>query len=120
MATFPRMQACPDSPNCVFSLAKDSRHKIAPFKFKNNPKESMTKLVTILKTVPRTKIVTQEADYLHVTFTSAILRFVDDVEFQVDRTAGVLNVRSASRTGYSDFGVNRKRVEELRALYSKS
>lgn len=119
MAAFPRMQPCPDSPNCVFSLAPDSRHKIAPFKIKNNPKESMAKLVGILKTVPRTKIVTLESDYMHVTFTSAILRFVDDVEFQVDRAAGVLNVRSASRTGYSDFGVNRKRIEELRSLYLK-
>jgi len=70
----------------------------------------------IVESFPRTTIVTVDGDYLHATFASRIFRFVDDVEFLVDRDAGVVHVRSASRVGYGDMGVNRRRVEEIRSL----
>jgi uncharacterized protein (DUF1499 family) len=65
----------------------------------------------------RSEIVTAENNYIHATFTSFLFRFVDDVEFSFDDETKVINVRSASRTGYSDLGVNRRRVEEIRKRF---
>lgn len=70
--------------------------------------------------MPRTRIRRDEAAYLHAEFRSLIFRFVDDVEFLLDADAGVIHVRSASRLGYSDLGVNRRRVEAIRQAFSAS
>jgi uncharacterized protein (DUF1499 family) len=67
----------------------------------------------------RVRIVTQRDDYLHAEFTTPLLRFVDDVEFLADPAAGVIHVRSASRVGYSDLGVNRRRVRRIREAFEK-
>jgi len=77
----------------------------------------MAKLKRIVQAMPRTLIVTETPAYLHAEFTSAIMRFVDDVEFSLDESTKSINMRSASRLGKSDLGVNRKRVEELRAKW---
>lgn len=68
----------------------------------------------------RTQIVEEKPGYLHAVFTSLIFRFRDDVEILVDDSAKVLQIRSASRVGHSDLGVNRKRVERLRDRFSAS
>jgi uncharacterized protein (DUF1499 family) len=65
--------------------------------------------------MPRTRVVSEEANYLHAEFTSRLFRFVDDVEFHVDENAGLIQFRSASRAGRNDFGVNRARMEQIRA-----
>jgi uncharacterized protein (DUF1499 family) len=80
----------------------------------------MKKLTAIVQTFPRTSVITVSDSYLHAEFTSAIFRFVDDLEFLVDDTAKVIHVRSASRLGTSDLGVNRKRVEEIRRRWQKA
>jgi uncharacterized protein (DUF1499 family) len=67
-----------------------------------------------MATLPRTKLVDEDESYLHYEFTSLLLRFVDDVEFLLDETTKTIHFRSASRTGYSDLGVNRKRMEQVR------
>ena len=74
----------------------------------------MKKLTAIIQTFPRTSVITISDSYLHAEFTSAIFRFVDDLEFLADDTAKVIHVRSASRVGYSDLGVNRKRIGQIR------
>jgi uncharacterized protein (DUF1499 family) len=66
----------------------------------------------------RSRIVKTEDTYIHAEFTSAIFRFVDDVEFYLDDTAKTIHMRSASRVGKSDFGVNRKRMEKVRAHFT--
>ncbi len=68
--------------------------------------------------MPRTKLVEEDESYLHYEFTSLLLRFVDDVEFLFDDESKTIHFRSASRTGYGDLGVNRKRMEEIRSLVS--
>jgi uncharacterized protein (DUF1499 family) len=73
-------------------------------------------LKTVLTTLPRTKLVDEDESYLHYEFTSLLLRFVDDVEFLFDEATKTIHFRSASRLGHSDFGVNRKRMEQMRAL----
>jgi uncharacterized protein (DUF1499 family) len=113
-----KLAACPKTPNCVNSQtdATDAEHKIAPIAYNSAPAEVMTKLKSVIEGMERTEVVTQTSDYLYAEFTSALMGFVDDVEFYLDpSTPGQLHVRSASRLGQSDMGVNRKRIEEIRA-----
>jgi len=111
---------CPNSPNCVSTKAQDAKHAIPPIPYTTARQEAMAKLMTIIRSMPRTSIVATTDDYLQVEFTSAVFRFVDDVEFYLDDTDKTLQVRSASRLGYSDFGVNRKRMEEISRRFKAS
>ena len=75
----------------------------------------MRALAGIVRGTPRVTIVTQTAEYLYAEYQTALLGFVDDVEFWFPPEDGIIHVRSASRLGSSDFGVNRQRIEEIRA-----
>ncbi|HEY3350142.1 MAG TPA: DUF1499 domain-containing protein [Thermoanaerobaculia bacterium] len=110
-----RLKACPATPNCVLSTAPDEAHRIAPFPFTGDSAEALARVKAAALSFPRTRVAEEAPGYVHVTFTSAVFRFVDDVEFEADEAAKVIRVRSASRVGRSDFGVNRKRVEAIRA-----
>jgi uncharacterized protein (DUF1499 family) len=110
-----KLASCPNSPNCVSSQSADTVHKIAPLTFTSSPEEALANLKEIIQSLPRTKIITESADYLYAEFKSALLGFVDDVEFYLDRNANAIQVRSASRLGQSDLGVNRQRIETIRA-----
>lgn len=107
-----RLAPCPASPNCVSSQAGDSQHRVAPLPLIGGPNQTRARLLAILASEPRARLVRQENDYLRAEFTSRLLRFVDDVEFLIGEQA--VEIRSASRLGHGDFGVNRKRVEHLR------
>jgi uncharacterized protein (DUF1499 family) len=111
------LSACPNSPNCVSTRAKDAEHAIAPLRYGTSREEAVQKLTAVIRSLPRTKIVTSSTEYLHVEFTSKIFRFVDDVEFLFDDRIKVIHFRSASRVGYSDLGVNRKRMEDIRRRF---
>lgn len=107
--------ACPDSPNCVSSDAQDEKHHIAPLTFSIPVAEAWQALKEQLAQLPRTVVVTEKPGYLHVECRSALFGFVDDLEFQLRAAQGTIAVRSAAQSGYYDFGVNRQRIEELRA-----
>ena len=111
------LAACPDSPNCVSTLApsQDSRHAIAPYRFSRTQSDAKAVLKTVIAGLPRTRLVEEEETYLHYEFTSLLLRFIDDVEFLFDDEAKAIHFRSASRTGYGDLGVNRRRMEDIRS-----
>lgn len=111
--------SCPDSPNCVSSLASDSAHFVAPLTFKDQPEAAMQRLKATLLSEKRVKIVKEQTDYLHGEVRSLIFRFIDDVEFTLDPEKGVFQIRSSSRVGYSDFGVNRRRIERIRQLFQQ-
>lgn len=87
-----------------------------PYRYKKPRAEAKEALKATIATLPRTKLVDEDESYLHYEFTSLLLRFVDDVEFLFEETTKTVHFRSASRTGYSDLGVNRKRMEQVRAL----
>ena len=106
---------CPSSPNCVSSDANDNTHQVAPFQIAVAPAEAWQAVRKIVSEMPRTRIVRETADYLHAECRSALFGFVDDLELHLRPTDGIIAVRSASRLGYSDFGVNRRRIERLRA-----
>lgn len=110
---------CPNKPNCVSSQAEDRAHAIGPFPIYKSSQESLRIIASIIRSMPRTKIVEETPEYLHAEFTSKIFRFIDDVEFLYNPNKNVIDVRSASRVGYGDLGVNRKRVEALHKAYNK-
>ncbi len=110
-----KLAPCPNTPNCVSSQSADAVHKIEPLTYKSTPQEALAQLKQVIQSLPRTKIITETNNYIYAEFTSAIMGFVDDVEFYLDAAAKVFHVRSASRLGKSDLGVNRKRIEAIRA-----
>jgi uncharacterized protein (DUF1499 family) len=109
-----RLAPCPDRPNCVSSDARDRGHAIAPMRLLGDVAGGWEAVKRIVDQMPRSTIVAETDAYLHATFRSRLFRFVDDLELKLDRQTGIIAVRSASRVGYSDLGVNRRRVESLR------
>jgi uncharacterized protein (DUF1499 family) len=109
---------CPPTRNCVSSQSTDKEHAIAPLTYSSSKPQAVADLTKIILQMKRTKIVRETGSYLHVEFTSALWRFVDDVEFSFDDASKTIQVRSASRLGKSDFGVNRKRIETIRATWN--
>ena len=114
-ATAADLSPCPASPNCVSSRAAEGdSHYIAPLPISGAPAAALVRLKQALQQEPRTTVIREEGGYLHAEVRSFLFRFVDDVEFLLDADSQVIHVRSASRTGYSDLGVNRRRVERIR------
>jgi len=116
METESLLPACPDTPNCVSSLAKDPAKRVDPFPVKRNPAQSMELLKNIVTSMPRTTIVSGSGTRIESEFRS-ILGFADDVLFALSTDGKVIHVRSASRKGSWDLGVNRRRVERIREEY---
>jgi len=106
------------SPNSVNSQATDAGHAIAPLRFSGDPEAAMRKLRGVVESMPRTQVIESKPGYLYAEFSTPFMGFVDDVEFYCD--GGAIQVRSASRLGYSDLGVNRKRVEAIRAAFENA
>lgn len=95
--------------------------RIAPFEFiAGDPTRSWQALHAALATLPEITVIRQEPGYLRAEATTRWLRFTDDLEFWLDPQAGVIEVRSASRLGKEDFGVNRERLERIRAAYREA
>lgn len=113
-----QLASCPESPNCVCSQNQDALHKIAPLTYTASKSAAISKLKEVITGLPRTKIITENEDYLYAEFTTALMKFVDDVEFYADDAAKVIHVRSASRLGQSDLGVNRDRIEAIRTQFN--
>ena len=111
------LMQCPKTPNCVSSHAKDEKHFIQPILFIGTSQEAQSRLLEILIEWKGTKIVVSQDNYIRAEFTSKVFRFVDDVEFYFPETGTkeiTIHSRSVSRVGKSDFGVNRKRIEQIR------
>ena len=115
-----KLPPCPKSPNCVSSLASDAEHFVAPFKITGKTEQAWVAMKQALRSQTRTIIVDETEDSLHAQATSRVFRFVDDINVILDADAGLIHIRSASRVGYGDFGVNRKRVEALRLQLQKA
>ena len=110
------LRPCPGTPNCVSSESTSPMSSIAPISFSGSQEQAWE----TLKRVVREEggyLHDEGTDYLWSTFTVPVFGFVDDVEFRLSATEGVIHVRSASRLGISDLGVNRGRVEQLRRAF---
>jgi len=113
-----KLVPCPQSPNCVSSQSTDEKHYIEPLHYDGPIEEAREAILTVIQSMKRTKIVIQTDNYIRAEFVSALFRFVDDVEFYFDEESKTIHLRSASPVGYYDLGVNRKRMEQIRAQYT--
>lgn len=109
-----RLAPCSSAPRCVSSDAEDASRHIRPLVLQASPPEAWQAIEAAVAALPRTHIVTRTDEYLHAECRSAVFRFVDDLELHMRADESIVAVRSASRLGYYDFGVNRRRVETLR------
>lgn len=116
-----RLRAPSPTPNSVSSQAdlwpghpQREYARIAPLPAGADAVAALARLRAAIEATPGARVERAEGDYLHASFETRWLRFVDDAEFWLDRAAGVIHVRSASRLGRRDFGVNRERIEALR------
>lgn len=116
-----KLAACPNSPNCVSSQSpsSDTIHFIQPLNYNCAPEKALADLKAVIEAEERTTIITESSDYLYAEFKSALMGYVDDVEFYLDSDNNTIHVRSASRLGQSDLGVNRKRIETIRTKFNQ-
>jgi len=112
-----KFHPCPKSPNCVSTHATDDKQKMNPIKFSGSLNEAKDKIIDIISSLKRSKIITNKENYIHAEFRTATFKFVDDVEFLFDDSEKIIHFRSRARSGYSDMGVNRKRMETIGNKY---
>ena len=108
------LQPCPSSPNCVVSQDGDEKHAVDPISYKGDRNDVKEALLKVLSVVPRTEVIENTDNYIRTESTSRLFKFVDDAEFYFPEDENVIQVRSASRVGESDLGVNRRRIEQIR------
>lgn len=109
-----KLRPCPvGSQNCVASETPEPARHVDSIRLHVDPSLALERIASVIGEMPRAKVVTRNDAYLHAEFTSLIFRFVDDLELRLDRDTSTVHVRSASRVGKGDLGVNRRRVEEL-------
>jgi len=110
------LRPCPGAPNCVCSEGESA--SIEPLAYTGDGQAAFRSLLDWLELQPHVELVTVEAGYAHAVYRTPLLGFRDDLELRLDEASSVIQVRSASRVGYSDLGANRRRVEDLRASWS--
>jgi uncharacterized protein (DUF1499 family) len=110
-----RLAPCPRRPNCVSSYETDAVHGMPAIPFAGG-EAAIARVIAVLRAQKDARIAEERPGYVHAEFTTALWRFVDDVEFLWDDDAGVLHFRSASRVGRSDLGANRRRMDRLTRL----
>ena len=107
-----RLKPCPNRPNCVSTQAADAVHRMPALPYRDLT-EARARLLAVLATQPRCRLITVEETYVHAECRSEVFHFVDDVELLFDEAAHLLHFRSAARLGYRDFRVNRERMEAI-------
>lgn len=113
------LRDCPASPNCVCTQASRSEQRMPAIAFTGTAAAAIEIIAEDIAHWPCTQIVSHKSNYLHLTVRTKLFRFVDDVEFWADDETHLLHFRSASRLGYSDLGVNRRRMKKLSHHLSK-
>jgi uncharacterized protein (DUF1499 family) len=113
-----RLAGCPNTPNCVSTQASRANQFVEPIPYDGPAVDAWEKLVNVIRSMPRCRIVKLEERYLHAEFRSFVFGFIDDIEAAIDEEAKQIHLRSASRVGYSDLGVNRQRIERIRQRYT--
>jgi len=105
----------PNNVNSQVDKNADAGHYIEPLRYRGDAPQAWAALRRVIDGMPRVKLITSAPGYLYAEFSTRLMGYVDDTEFYLDENAGVIQVRSASRLGSSDFGVNRERIESIRA-----
>ena len=110
----------PNNVNSQIDRTEDPGHYIEPLRVRGDARKAWESLLRIVNGMQRVRVVQSESNYLYAEFTTKLMGFVDDAEFYLDDKAGVIHVRSASRLGYGDHGVNRGRIEYIRAKLAQA
>ncbi len=110
----------PNNVNSQVDRNADPEHFIEPLRCTGDARQDWTALRRVIEGMPRARIITSDLDYLHAEFSSKLMGYVDDTEFYLDEKAGVIHVRSSARLGIRDFGVNRGRIESIRAKLAQA
>lgn len=108
------LTACPKTPNCVLSQDPDASHSIDPLSYQSDRAEAYQTLLKVLSVVPNTTVIEETGDHIRAESESRIMGFKDDLEFYFPENEKSIHIRSASRLGESDLGVNRRRMEQIR------
>ncbi len=111
---------CDYKENCQSSVDTNAENRVEPFGIEGDKQQVIAKVAAILQTQTNASIVEQSPVYLHATFKTTVMGYIDDVEFLVDEKSNKLHVRSASRLGIKDLGANKKRIEMLRGLLTNN
>jgi uncharacterized protein (DUF1499 family) len=109
----------PNNVNSQVDKNADAEHYIEPLRYRGDAGKAWEALRGIVSGMQRARVVKSEPDYLYAEFTTRLMGYVDDAEFYLDRQAGLIHVRSASRLGRRDFGVNRERIDSIRAMLAQ-
>lgn len=114
-----KLEECGSEPNCVSTSNADSRHAVEAWIYDEalSVEDIQARLVQVLMAEDNARIITVRDHYIHAEFKSKIFKFVDDLEFLIDEDTHSIGIRSASRVGYFDFRVNRKRVNKLKESF---
>ncbi len=112
----PSLSGCDNLDNCTASTASTEKNYTDPIAYKKTSNDVIERIAAVVSEQKGAMIKTQDANYLHATYKTALLGYTDDLELLLDDNSGVLHIRSASRIGRSDLGANRKRIEALRTL----
>lgn len=117
-----RLSECPQSPNCVCTQSASREHWMEPLIIRDPASidAEWDRLSRVVAEMKGASLITETDNYQHVEFRTPFFGFVDDVELFLDRESQRIHFRSASRVGYSDLGLNRKRMEELRRRFAES
>jgi uncharacterized protein (DUF1499 family) len=102
---------CPNAPKCVSTQSKDERHRMEPISFSGRVQDAQSTIISIIKGMKNSEIITVSEDYVYAQFRSSVFRFIDDVEFYFNAQKKLIHFRSSARFGYYDWKVNRKRME---------
>lgn len=114
-----RFTPCSSAPHCVSSQAKPgSSHHVPPFQYTGSTAHARDVLLQTLRASAGASVKRADGQFIHATFTSHLMGFVDDVTFIIHPQQNIIDVKSSSRIGYYDFGVNRRRVKRLRARFA--
>ncbi|GEN53062.1 DUF1499 domain-containing protein [Halobacillus faecis] len=112
-----RLSDCPKSPNCVSTQTEQEEKKMTALAFSKDLETTKSVIKEVLSEMERTAVETENENYIHAVVESKWMKFKDDVEFYFDQEEEVVHFRSASRVGYSDFGVNKKRMKDFSEHY---
>ncbi len=110
----------PNNVNSQLDKNADAEHYIESLRYTGDARQAWAALRQVIDGMRRAKIIKSEPNYLYAEFRSKLMGYVDDTEFYLDEKAGVIHVRSASRLGSGDFGVNRERIESIRAKLAQA
>ncbi len=109
------IETCPTSPNCVSSLTSSKKHVMEPWSYIGEKEAVMSMLKTLVLKMGRVRLEESSENHFHFIFTTKLMRFKDDVWFFFDDEKKLIQFKSASRTGHSDWGVNKERMNLIKS-----